>query len=545
MKKYVLCWLAGGLFWQTVQAQQDYSNFQQQTNRLQQLSKSHPSLARLQSLAQTDGGRSIWLLTLGAAGADNRPAILVAGGSDGNQPLSTELALGFAENLLKQAGTDSIKQLLAKTTFYVVPNLSPDAMEQYFAKLQYERTGNARSTDDDRDGRAGEDGFDDLDGDGKITFIRIASPTGEYLPHPDDPRVLIKADPAKPEKGKYRIESEGVDNDKDGRWNEDGEGGVAFNKNMSFKHPSFTPGAGEFPVSEKENRALLDFLFERFNVYAVVNFGAHNNLSQPYSYVPGQANATITSGWKEDDVKVNALVSELYNKSIGAKDAPKSPAPGGDFLSWAYFHYGRFAFGTPGWWAPKAKPDSSRGEKPFTKEDPVANYLRWAGQQGITVPFTAWKKIEHPDFPGQEVEVGGLHPFALTTPPYALTSALVEKHSRFLLQLASLQPEIDLINLRTEKLGNNITRITVDVVNKGQLPTHTQLGERSSWIKRVLVKTTLAKGQELLSGRARQTLNALGGQSAQTLSWLVRGSGPLQLEAGSPGTGIKTLSITL
>jgi hypothetical protein len=170
---------------------------------------------------------------------------------------------------LKGSGTDSIKNRLAKTTYYVFPNMSPDAMEQYFAKLKYERNGNATETDDDRDGKLNEDGFDDLDGNGKITMMRIESPIGEYKVNPDDARILIKADASKGEKGKYILLSEGFDNDKDGNLNEDGEGGISLNKNFTYRHNTFGAGAGDFPVSEKETRALLDFLYDAFNVYAV------------------------------------------------------------------------------------------------------------------------------------------------------------------------------------------------------------------------------------------------------------------------------------
>jgi hypothetical protein len=280
-------------------------------------------------------------------------------------------------------------------------------------------------------------------------------------------------------------------------------------------------------------------------VYALLQFSSHNNLSQAMSYVPAQANARITSGWQEADVKVNQAVSELYNQIIKQKDAPKSPVAGGDMLSWGYFHYGRFSFSTPGWWVPKTKPDSSRGEKAFTREDATAQYLRWAGQKGIENIFTPWKKITHPDFPGQEVELGGLHPFAQQTPAPSLLPELVEKHSRFLQKLAAMQPELDLVNLKTEKLGNGLTRVTVDVLNKGLLPTTTKLGERSNWVKRIQVKANMASGQQLISGKARQTLGALGGQSSETLSWLIKGSGRFSIEAGSPATGSKTIQITL
>src|SRR5690606_25628495 len=156
-----------------------------------------------------------------------------------------------------------------------------DASEQYFNKLRYARSGNARSTDDDRDGKVNEDPYEDLNNDGKISWIRIADPTGMYMENPEDPRSLILANPAKGEKGKYLLYTEGIDNDHDGSWNEDGEGGVHFNKNMSFNYPNFVAGSGEHMVSEPENRALLDHLFEMFNVHTVLTFGPYNNLSNP------------------------------------------------------------------------------------------------------------------------------------------------------------------------------------------------------------------------------------------------------------------------
>jgi hypothetical protein len=326
----VLLGITPGIF-----AQNNYSNYAQQSSRIAALAKNFPQWVKTKSLTKTTGGKDVWQITIGTANADKQPAIAILGGVEGTHLLGTELAIGFAENLLQGINSDSVKSLLNKTTFYIFPNLSPDAMEQYFASLQYERRGNANATDDDRDGKQNEDGFDDLDGDGKITWMRIESPIGEYRLHPDDPRILIKADAAKGEKGKYLLLSEGRDNDKDGQFNEDGEGGVWFDKNLTYKHPSFTPGAGEFAVSENENRALLDNLFELFNVYAVVMFGSNNNLSTPVTYTAAAANQRIVAGWQEADVNINKMVSELYNKSTGLKDAPKSNAGGGDTWSWA------------------------------------------------------------------------------------------------------------------------------------------------------------------------------------------------------------------
>jgi hypothetical protein len=526
------------------EAQTGYSNFSQQTSRINALAKSYPQLVKVRSLTKTTSGKDIWQITIGSGNTESKPAIVIVGGVEGNYIIGTELSIGFAENLLQGSNTDSIRALLNKTTFYIFPNMSPDAMEQYFASPQYERQGNAVSTDDDRDGKNNEDGFDDLDGNNKITWLRVESPAGEYKTHPDDARVLIKADLSKGEKGKYMLLTEGSDNDKDGAFNEDGDGGVWFNKNLTYKHPSFSQGAGEFPASENETRALLDYLFEQFNVYAVVSFGSNNNLSAPFAYNATTANQSLIGSWLQQDVKVDSMISDLYNKTVNMKDAPKTSAAGGDFLSWAYYHYARYSFSTPGWWVPKTKPDTTKGEKAFTVDDATANYLRWANQQGISNTFTEWKTISHPDFPGQKVEVGGVDPFVMINPPYKLVSDLVKKHAGFLVKLAASQPDLDIINVRTEKVGA-LTRITLDLINKGALASHSKLGERSYWVKRINVKVNTGGNQSVISGKKIQVLNSLEGYSSQQLSWLIKGSGKLTIEAGSPTTGSKTVEVTL
>ncbi|MGN6417595.1 MAG: M14 family metallopeptidase [Pseudobacter sp.] len=527
------------------QSPADYSNHQQQSRRIQSLQTAYPNLVNLKSITRTTGGKDIWMITIGTAPAAAKPAIAVVGGVEGHHLLGSELALGFAENLLAGSSTDSIRQLLARTTFYVFPNMSPDASEQYFAKLKYERQGNATATDDDRDGRLNEDAFDDLDNNGKITLMRVESPIGDYKPHPDDARVLIKADPLKGEKGIYLLYTEGTDNDKDGRFNEDGEGGVWFNRNFTHNYPPFIPGSGEFAVSEIETRALLDQLYELFNVYAVVSFGTNNNLSSPVTYNAAAATQKIVNGWQEADVKVNGTVSDLYNKTVVLKDAPKTSPAGGDFLSWAYYHYARYSFSTPGWAVPKVKPDTAKKEKALSVDDAAANYLRWAAQQGISNTFTEWKTVSHPDFPQQKVEVGGLNPYVLLNPPYKLVPAIVQQHTNFLVKLAALQPTLELLNIKTEKVAAGLTRITVDVANKGLLASHTKLGERNYFTKRIQVKVNTNPNQQVISGRKNQLLGSLEGNGSTQLSWLIKGSGKITIDVNCPTTGNISSNINL
>lgn len=526
-------------------AQADYSSNDRLAQRITALSKTYPSWVKSRTLTKTASGKEVWMLTIGSGKTETKPAIAIVGGVEGSHLLGVEMTIGFAEQLLAASGTDSVKTLLNKQTFYVFPNMSPDATEQYFAKVKYARSGNSRQLDRDRDGKTGEDGFDDLNGDGKISWMRIADPGGTFRINPEEPRSLILADPSKGETGQYLFMQEGLDNDQDGLFNEDGGEGVHFNRNSSYNYKNFIPGAGEFAVSELENRALFDFLYDAFNVYAVVTFGPQNNLSWPVQVNQAGLSKRIISSWSEADAKVNTLVSEKYNKMIGVKDAPKTSAESGDFSQWAYFHYGRLSFSTPGWWVPKVKPDTLAKQKAFAIDDPVAEYLRWAKGKGLTNTFTEWKVVQHPDFPGQTVEVGGLDPFVLSNPPYQMVEGIVKKHTDFVLSLAAMAPQIDLIGLKTEKVDGGLNRVSVKVINTGTLPTLTKIGEKSNFLKKIAVKINTGTGQAILSGRKSQLLEVIPGKGFTELSWLIKGSGKISIEAGSPSSGSKTIDVSL
>src|SRR5690606_11107585 len=126
---------------------------------------------------------------------------------------------------------------------------------------------------------------------------------------------------------------------------------------------------------------------------------------------------------------------------------------------------------------------------------------RWTSQQGVAASFTPWKAIDHPDYRGQKVEVGGPDPFVLINPPFNMVAALVKKDSYFIVKLAELQPELDIVNIKTEKVNPGLTRITINVINKGALASHTNIGERNYWVKRINVRLNLTGNQTLVSGK--------------------------------------------
>jgi len=537
-KKQAITLFSGLLFCFTslqISAQTDYSNYSKFSQRLKTLQSQNASNSKLETLTTTVGGHKIWALTLSKGNAKNKPAIAIVSGIDGSHILGPEMAIQIAENILKNHA-----DVLEKTTFYIFPNMSPNATENYFSSLKHYKNGNARSTDDDRDGEFNEDPFEDLNKDGFITMMRVEDVTGDYIKLKEDERILVKADKNKGETGTYKVFSEGIDNDKDGKFNEDGKGGIVFNKNFSYNYPYFKPGAGEHAVSEKENRALLEFLYEQWNIFSIITLGPENNLSNPLKYNAAGARKRVVTSVLKDDAALNKFLSGKYNKITGTKDAPVSNGKGGDFFQWSYFHFGKLALSTPGWWVPKVKDSAKKSAK-----NKFVNYLNWAKQENISNAFVDWKPINHPDFPNKKVEVGGIPPYKMINPPFKMVADISKKHTDFIIELAKMQPNITLQNVTSEAVGNGITRISVDVHNSGLLPTHTEMGKKSRWLLKIKVAVKLAKNQEIISGKEITLVNSIDGDSSQKFSWLIKGKGNVSIEAGTSHTGSDSATIKL
>jgi len=516
--------------------------------------------ATVSSLGVTAAGRDVSVITIGQGEPDKKPAILIVGNVVAPHlvggELATRLARQFAAPSMENQA--SVQALLERFTLYVIPRPNPDATALCFVSPAQERSVNTRPTDDDRDGELDEDGFEDLNGDGLITMLRVEDVAGDHIPHPNEPRILIPTDRTKHERGLYRVITEGVDNDHDDAFNEDGLGGVAFHRNFPFQYRHFQPGVGPDPVSEPECRAVADFCFAHPNIALVFSFSPEDNLFRPWEADNNAAQARIKTGLLPDDSPLTKLLAERFQKAHGGADAPESATYDGSFVRWAYFHYGRWSLASRAWWPPKVDPkqpeSTTSGEQPKKPEDdPRAadqlRALRWLDQQGIA-GFAPWTPIEHPDFPGQKVEVGGFHPFVTLNPPAAELDALAQKHLAFLTALPEVLPRIVIVKQRVESVGAGVFRVAATVVNEGQLPTMSEMGRISEYPYPVQVTLTLPEGAKLITGRARQQLAPLAASGgAQELEWLIlrgeAGKNTVHIQAAAPAVGAAAIDIEL
>jgi hypothetical protein len=515
-------------------AQDQYHDYRSLSGQISTLHDKYPRICSVRSLVRTSGAKEIWAISIGTENKDSKPGIAVFGGIEGSHILGRELALGFAAKLLEESSKPEIKALLEKLTFYVFPDVNPDATEQFFSELKYERTGNGRSTDDDRDFLTDEDGFEDLNKDGLITLIRVKDPAGTFVKSNEDDRIMAEADISKGQSGNYLVYSEGIDNDKDGSFNEDGPGGVDFNRNFTFDYQSFGPQAGMYPVSEPETKAVADFLFDRFNIYTVIIFGPQDNLGEPSKSAAGPEKSGIIKSVMKEDESVNKLVSDKYHEITGVSGAPVKVTSRGNFMDWAYFHYGRYSFSTPAWWFSAEKGKSAE-----------AAFLKYAENGKIGDVFVPWTPVNHPDFPGKITEVGGIKPFAMTNPPADSLGTLIEKNYRFIKEVATMHPELEFLDINTESAGNAIFRITLKLHNKGIFATCPKIGEDNMWTRIMRISLEPSDGQTILSGQKIQKAERLEGNQSAEFSWLINGKGPVRITAGALNTGTVTSVVEL
>lgn len=373
-----------------------YSNYQALTNALKQLTGQNPKITKLTSIGKTLKGRDLWMLRIsGVKGLSplEKQALLICGNLEGDHVIGSEVVIGIARHLVEQYGKDEeVTKVLDTRTFYIVPRLNPDGAEIFFNKTLQEHAGNLKPRDEDYDWLVDEDGPEDLNGDGMITMMRIKDKEGDWFIDDEDPRLMKKKEASTPVDKLYKIYPEGIDNDGDELYNEDGRGGFNINRNFPHNFGYKPKGFGVYPASELETQALIDFLTRYVpelktqphkNICGVLLFSKFDNLAAgsgiecgtptfpqpPRVEQPAPASRMFMFTGrrrgaqaeqlprptdpqpKKTDVRDSSLftnVSNKYKELTGIKSA-SSDNPAGSLLEWAYFQLGVPAFSANLW----------------------------------------------------------------------------------------------------------------------------------------------------------------------------------------------------
>lgn len=471
----------------------------------------HPRLAAA-------GLRAFEIATPGPIESSQRPTLLVLGGLDGISLVGSEAAVACARALGSPASP-----LGAEVSVVVVPCAARAALARYLADQRGDG-GDDTPVDLDRDGLVDEDGPDDLDGDGLVLSMLVEDPAGAWVLS-DDERFLVPAGPL--DAPRLALRPEGRDDDGDGRFNEDGPGGVSLERNFPLERPAADPSTGPLPLSQPAARALADFVLER-RVFAVLSLqGSHGLLAGP------GGTATIER-WGEPDRALYELCAREFRAATGraqqqplSRRAARLRDEGGVAQDWFAVVGGALSLELAPWGPGVAA--TSRGpalDARFLREPaagarpPLERDLRWRPYLDDVTGGSAFVPWTPHLLGTTRVRIGGWKPWTIENPPPTELARALGGIERFALSLAQGAPRLEL-EVRAERDGR-IATVRARVRNVGRLPTSLAARTAARSATGVTLEFALEDGQELLAGRELDTLGTLaGGESSAEREWIV------------------------
>jgi murein tripeptide amidase MpaA len=471
---------------------------------LEDWAQAYPQLTRLYSIGETLEGTPLLVLEItnkGTGAAGEKPGYYYDGNIHAGELTGAEVALHFAWYLLSNYGSDDrVTRLVDTRTLYVRPKFNPDG-----ADIALNTEQNLRSTprpyDQDGDGLLDEDPGNDLDGDGAITQMRVPNANGRWKVNRSDSRIMERRGDEDFEGEFFAVYSEGIDDDDDGLFNEDGPGGIDMNRNfprnwgMEFEQT----GAGPYPLSEPETRATIEFLNSHRNITGVF----HGHTSGGFLF-----RLPSTTSWDDYVLSDQSLILEMsrkYESTTGQRAIPSYSNPRihryGTLISWSYWDFGVVAF-VPEFWGGFGRDYDDDGNVS------EAERHRWNEEELDGEGFADWTAYDHPQL--GRVEIGGWRSkFTRQNPPSQFLKGELELYVPWMLWLAEISPRVVLKDVETESLGSGLFKITGVVENEGYLPTNITRRALDANVA-VPVRVTLdLSDAELVSGQARADLGHL------------------------------------
>ncbi|MCX7669135.1 MAG: M14 family zinc carboxypeptidase [Anaerolineae bacterium] len=293
--------------------------------------------------------------------------------------------------------------------------------------------------------------------------------------------------------------------------------GLDLNRNFpaGWRPEHEQAGAGPYPTSAPEVRAVVDFFVGHPNICGGVSFHTDSGvLLRPFGDRPDDQMppedlwAYRTIGRKGEALTGYPAVPVFHDFGYYPKQYI-----GGTF-DWIYEHLGRFVW-TVEIWNPRKEAGIEDGRwidwyRDHPPEDDL-KLLRWADRELGGDGYVAWRPFQHPQL--GRVELGGWNRFlAFSNPPPHRLRAEVERFPRWLLWQALITPQLQWREVRVESTGPETWRLRAIVQNTGWLPTYvTKMALQRKQTRGVQAEIVLPPTARLLAGRARESLGELEG----------------------------------
>jgi Zinc carboxypeptidase len=501
-----------------------FYRYEELTRLLHDYAAALPGLIEIRSIGKSYEDRDIWLLvvTNRAMGDDtNKPGFWVDGNIHAAELTACTACLYWLHQLaVGYASDDAITRLLDTRAVYIVPRLNPDGAELALADKPRHIRSSTRPYPFDEEPVDGLT-VEDMDGDGRILSMRVPDPNGPWKPHPQEPHVLVAREPGEFGGTYYRVIPEGSLKNYDGLRidvNKDIEG-LDLNRNFpsNWRQEFEQVGAGPFPTSEPEVRAMVSFITGHPNIGAAVSFHTHSGV------ILRPMGTLADSDMIPEDLWVIKRLSDAGAKLTGYpaisifhdfKYHPK------EFISgtqdWVYEHLGAL-FWTVEIWSPNKEAgitdyrwiDWYREHPP---EDDL-KLLKWSDDHTGGRAHVDWYPFQHPQL--GMVELGGWDRLNYwRNPPPELREREAARFPAWLNQLALSLPQLELLRTEARALGDDTWRVRMAVANAGYLPSYVSKRALDRKVARGTVfEIVLPPGASLITGKQRMVQGHLEGHA--------------------------------
>lgn len=536
-----------------VEGEMDFSHYHKYDEIiyfLKKWEKDYPDLVDLYTVGKSYEDRDIWQITITnrKTGKDtDKPGFYLESNRHSQEVTTAESALYFAWYILTNYGKDpEITNLVDEKALYIRVKNNPDGSLFYLNTAQINRS-TVRPHDSDWDGMQDEDPLEDLDGDGFCYQMRkrVGRGQGDYIIDPDDKTRRLMERVGKG-MGDYRIYTEGIDNDLDGKYNEDGIGGLDLNRNYpenwrpepgrDLTGRGWTQlGAGAYPLSEPETRSVVLFLLQHPNIGAgqsmdtkgpMILRGPSTSRSQE-SILPEDLKFFLYFDEQGKKITGYRISGDIYwdipnqMKVIfeGLKEFEKKGRPlFGQHVEFGYFQFGALWYGNELWCAGKVV--DYNGDGVFSPME----VLRWNDEALGGKGFKSWEKFDHPQL--GEVEIGGYNPkFFWQNPPPEYLEEWAKNEAMFNLLLAKSLPQVRIISVDVKPLNDKkgIYEITAIFTNEGFLPTALEMAKRVKIVRPDRVEIKLSEeGMELIEGKDSVEMGWLQPKEKREVKWKIK-----------------------